>query len=104
MEAQPSGHGLIPDELQVLVARVALRHDKGPSAAHLTIGVPQEWARAKVDLDGLAWLEGQAHGQIGAEQLLVDVLHEAIDGRVTALELVLAHEGGVDGLALNASG
>ena len=102
--AQPSGHGLIPDELQVLVARVAQRHDEGPSAAHLAIGVPQEWASAKVDLGGLAGLEGQAHGQIGAGQLLLDVPDEAIDGRVAALELVLAHEGGVDGLALNACG
>lgn len=83
---------------------MAQRHDKGRVAAHLAIGVQQERSSAKVDLGGLAGLEGQAHGQICAGQILGGVLHKAVFGRVTALELMLAHEGSVDGLTLHASG
>jgi hypothetical protein len=59
---------------------------------------------AKVDLSGLAGIGGRPHGQIGEWKILGDVSHEAVDGRVAVMQLVLVHEDGVHGFALHTRG
>lgn len=62
--AQPGRTALVPDELDVLVARVAQRHHEGPGAPRLAVGVGQHRTGAEVDLRGLARGEAQAHGDL----------------------------------------
>lgn len=63
--AQLGGHRLISDELDVMVARVAERHYKGPGAPRLAIRVHQSRSRAEVHLPGVARLETRAYRHLG---------------------------------------
>jgi hypothetical protein len=100
--AQPGGTALVPDELDVLVAAVAQRHDEGPGAPRFAVGVGQHRAGAEVDLRGLGRGEAQAHGDLW-RHLTAQLAQHAHDGRVAARVGVLAPERGVDGAALHAS-
>src|SRR5690606_22473356 len=60
--SEPGGHPLVPDEFQVLVAREAQGHHKGPGAPHLAAGrIVQHGARTKVHLNGLTWAKRQGN-------------------------------------------
>ena len=52
--AEPGGHRLVPDELDVLVAREAQGHDEGPSTAHRAGSVGQQGAGAEIHLGRFA--------------------------------------------------
>lgn len=81
MAAQPGGRRLIPDELDVLVAREAQRHHEAPGALeHPACGVRQKGTGAEVDLGGLAGAKDNGTVTSGGVARRIDLM-----SRCTAL-------------------
>ena len=99
--AQPGGDLLVGDDLGVGVTRPGQRHDEDPGAEQLA-GAPVKDLRtlAEVDLRRLAGLERQhgGHPRMSGLQTGEEPAHRG----VRAGEAVAAHQGAVDGGALDA--
>ena len=65
MAAEPGGHRLIPDELDVLVTGEAKRHDEGPGPALPAGRMLKERPGSEIDLSGFARHERQADRGLG---------------------------------------
>lgn len=95
MAAQPSGDGLVPDEFDVLVAREAQGHDKGPGAAYLAGRVAQHRSGTEVDLGGFTGGKGQPDRGI-RHLVAFERAQDPAHAGVAAAVAVVALEGGVD--------
>ena len=100
MTAQPGGDLLVGDDLGVSVTRPGQRHDEDPRAQQLA-GTPVDDLRtlAEVDLRRLAGLERQHGGHLRVSGLQTG--EEPAHRGVRAGEAVAAHQGAVDGGALD---
>ena len=96
MTAEPSGYRLIPDELDVLMAREAQRHHEGPGAPPLVArGIEQHRPGAEIDLRRFARTELQPHGRLGRARRRHRPQH-APHRRVAAAVPMLATQRSVD--------
>ena len=96
MTAEPGGDRLIPDELDVLMAREAQRHHEAPGTPQLaTRGIEQEGSGAEVDLRCLAGRELQAYGGL-RWPCCVERLQHPPHRRVAAAVAVLATQRRMD--------
>ena len=96
MAAQPGGSTLVPDELDVLVAREAQGHHERPGPPEFVIRVHEHGAGTEVHLDCLARCEVQATTGLwwfAASDVGQDTAH----GRVAAAPTLFALERGEDG-------
>ena len=99
--SQPGGDLLVGDDLGVGVTRPRQRHDEDPGAQQLTgARVEDLGTLAEVDLRGLAGVELEHGGDLRVSGL--EACEEAAHRGVRAGEAVAAHQGGVDGGALDA--
>ena len=79
VQFNPGRHGLVKNELNILVARVRQGEHAGPSSAGLLgDGIIHPAGRAEVDLDFFARLDFDPHGGVGS--LGFQFLHEAPNG------------------------
>ncbi len=102
MAAEPCGHRLIPDELDVLMTREAQRHHEAPGAALLAARrIEQERTGAEIDLRGFARAELQTHRGFSRTRSIEHREH-APHGRVAAAVAVLATQRGMDRHAAHA--
>ena len=99
--SEPGGDLLVDDDLGVAVTRPGQRHDEDPGAQQLTgARVEDLGTLAEVDLRRLAGVELEHGGHLRVSGL--DACEEAAHRGVRAGEAVAAHQGGVDGGALDA--
>ena len=96
MAAQPGGCTLIPDELDVLVARKAQGHDKRPGPPQFVVWVHEHGTGSKVHLDCLARCEVQATTGLWWFATS-DVGQDAAHRGVAAAPALLALQSGKDG-------
>ncbi len=101
MTAQPGRHRLVPDELDVLVAREGERHDERPGAPRYTMSIGQQRPGAEVHLGRLGGLEVQPD-RCRRGLALADGCDQAVNRRVAAGKAVVATQGCVDRDTLNA--
>lgn len=68
MQAQPGRHGLIEDELGILVPAAGQRHDEGPGAPQpIVLGIPEQAAVPEVHLGFRAGIDLEAQGARGVD-------------------------------------
>lgn len=98
--AQPGGYGLVPDKLDVLVAREGQCHDERPGATHGPMFVGKHRSGAEIDLRRLGRLEVQADG--GGRGLALAQRHDQpIHRGIAARVAVIAAQRRVDRHALH---
>ena len=100
MAGQPGGDLLVPDDLGILMPGVTQRHDEKPGRSDLAgVEIDQFGTGAEVDLCGLARCKIKDDRGFGL--IIGQGLHKPPHRRVTAGEAVVAHQGAVDGCAVD---